>query len=735
MLPGTVVTHIPAVRDGGPCDGALCELFNTSEANIFWLKEQLLARVSVIVATLLIAWILAALPVHVLAAETASGDHVKVRWLAPEVFSASGAETVGLYFEVDPQWHVYWRNPGDSGAAPRFDFATQQVQVGKVQWPFPARLPIAHLTNLGYEGNVAYLFTLEPEDGARQISVTVDLEWLVCKVDCIPGFGRMTLKRPVSEQVRWNETDRQLRDRFLAQVPQNGERGAASPWQPAGLMPVSDNRIRLTLTPADVSAEPPRVFPLNGELISAREPELQTADNSLHYLFRRMPGVALPESTGFVVSDGRQAWQFNAVPFNVEFSAPFNASKATDITQKESRPLWLLLLAAFAGGIILNLMPCVFPVLSIKLMGLIQTPAQQRLKESLGYTAGVLVTFTALGALLLALRATGAAIGWGFQLQSSPVVLTLIALFWLMALSFSGVFEFGHRLVSLAGNQRGGSFVTGMLAVFVATPCTGPFMGVALGAAAVLPALSAMLIFLGLGAGLAAPFVLLSLSPALLRRLPKPGQWMETLRQFLAFPLYATVIWLLWVLGRLTGDGGWIVGSLLLLMLTFALWLGKTLKRHGNVVAAIVMALSLAGAFHTLWQEKADTAAATGKGPWQPYDPVAIQQARDQQRPVFIDYTAAWCITCQVNKSLVLDTQPVLDVFERHNVLLIRADWTHHDPDITAALEQLGRNSVPVYAWYAAGASQAELLPQVLQARMIRALFNKDTHQATEVTP
>ncbi|MEZ5535884.1 MAG: thioredoxin family protein [Thiolinea sp.] len=650
------------------------------------------------------------------AQETASGDHVNIRWLAPDTFAAGKTEAIGFYFEVAPEWHVYWRNAGDSGAAPRFDVQAEGATTDPVQWPFPTRLPIAHLTNLGYEGNVAYLLPVTPEAGAEQLSLYVDLEWLVCKVDCIPGFGQMTLSRAVAAQAQWQTDDLALRDRFLSQVPKPQ---ADSPWSVSALQTIADSEIKLSLQAVQSTGTgtAPEVFPLSGDLITASQPQMEQDGDTLHYTFSRVPGAALPAdaTTDFVISDGKQAWQLQQVAFRTaatptQFPAP-------------AQPLWLLLLAAFAGGIILNLMPCVFPVLSIKLLGLVQSGAAKRWHEALAYTAGVLVTFAALGGLLLLLRAGGNAIGWGFQLQSAPVILALIVLFWLMALSFSGVFEFGHRLVTLTGHPRGGAFVTGMLAVFVATPCTGPFMGVALGAAAVLPATSALAIFLGLGAGLAAPFVLLCLSPALLKRLPKPGPWMDTLRQLLAFPLYATVIWLLWVLGRLMGDSGWLVGSLLMLVLVFAIWLGRSGSQTRRWSATAVALLAMVMAFRALQLPSADSTEANTAGAWQAFDPALIQQARADNKPVFIDYTAAWCITCQVNKKLVLDTQPVQELFSANNVLLIRADWTHHDAAITESLAGFGRNSVPVYAWYAAGAAQAELLPQILQARMIRDLF------------
>lgn len=669
-------------------------------------------------AKYILAVILLGLATAVSAQDSASGDHVRVRWLAPQSFAAGETETIGFYFEVDPEWHVYWRNAGDSGAAPRFDITTDGAGAGEIQWPFPVRLPIEHLTNLGYKGNVAYLFDVTPAADADGLSLKVNLEWLVCKINCIPGFGTMSLERPVTTAGDWSSGDRALRDRFAQRVP---AAGSASPWQAVSLSESGGDKVRLTLEGPD---QAPRIFPLDGELLTAQEPALHTDGNRLHYTFERVPGAQRPEAAGFVVSDGERAWQFDGIPF---------AAAPADTAEGEVVSLWWLLLAAFAGGALLNLMPCVFPVLSIKLFGLINahTGAAGRLREGLVYSAGVVVTFAALGGLLLALRAGGVAVGWGFQLQSAPVVLALILLFWLMALSFSGVFEFGHRLMNLAGSSRGGSFATGVLAVFVAAPCTGPFMGAALGAAAVLPAASAMTVFVGLGAGLAAPFLLLCASPALLERLPAPGPWMEKFRQLLAFPLYATVIWLLWVLGRLLGDSGWLIGTLLLLAVVFALWLGRNFARAGRVAGYLLAIGALATAFGAL--RAPETEPQLAQGGWQPYDRAAIEEARANGRAVFIDYTAAWCITCQVNKKLVLDTPATMALFAANGVLLVRADWTSQDPAITRALAELGRNSVPVYAWYPPGAGEPQLLPQILQQHMIAGLFDAEANlQLTE---
>ncbi|WP_078083521.1 protein-disulfide reductase DsbD family protein [Microbulbifer mangrovi] len=661
--------------------------------------------------------------------ETASGDHVKVRWLAPDTF-ADATETIGFYFEVDPGWHVYWRNAGDSGAAPRFDFVGASGDVGEIQWPFPVRLPIEHLTNLGYAGDVAYLLAVKPN--ASRMELVVNLEWLVCKVDCIPGYGTMILSRPVGDAVQWSPQDKALRDRFAARVPGAADAGNF-PWTvgQVSAAPEGDS-LQLILEAGESARErpAPNVFPVDGGLLTAKAPQVEQSENTIRYTFQRVPGAPVTPATGFVVSDGERAWQLE----DVEVQAPSSSAPASQPAPVDGgQPLWLLVVAAIAGGAILNLMPCVFPVLSIKLFGLMgpEAAASGRLKEGLRYAAGVLVTFAALGALLLILRAGGAAIGWGFQLQSAPVVLGLILLFWVMALSFSGLYEFGHHLMNLAGNSRGGAFVTGVLAVFVAAPCTGPFMGAALGAATLLPAYGAMAIFLGLGVGLALPFVLLCVFPALLNRLPAPGPWMETLRQFLAFPLYATVIWLMWVLGRLIGESGWLISALLMLAVVFAFWLGRHQFRGSRwiawalVLAALVMSF---GAVSKLQQNGSGVKSAQteSEAGWQPYNRNAINQALARNQAVFIDYTAAWCITCQVNKKLVLESEGVEALFRKNDVFLVRADWTDQDPEITRALGELGRNSVPVYAWYAPGERTPVLLPQILKAEMIEALFNPE---------
>ncbi|WP_111641787.1 protein-disulfide reductase DsbD family protein [Marinimicrobium alkaliphilum] len=651
----------------------------------------------------------------VLANERLSADHVEVRWLAPETFAEGETVTLGVYFEIDPGWHLYWRNPGDSGAEPRFQFSGN-ADVGDILWPIPKRMAIAHLTNIGYEDHIAYLFEVTPEAGAEQLLLEVDLEWLVCEVECIPGFGVLRLERAVSAETRWPDSERAIKTHFSARLPQPA---SVSPWQITGAW---QQLRQLFIDVAGEGDEPPQLFPGDGGFVASGEPDWEPTERG----FRAQIGtsaMAAPETLDLVLVEGERGWAFPSVLLG---DAP-----ATRVSEPlASATFWVLLLSALIGGVILNLMPCVFPVLSIKLFSLINAQGEggaalaHRTREGLLYTAGVLTTFAALGALFLVLRASGAAVGWGFQLQSPGVVLGLALLFWVMALSFLGVFEFGHGLMRLAGKSQGSSsFMTGVLAVFVAAPCTGPFMGAALGASATLPPIQAMAIFIGLGLGLALPFLILALSPRLSARLPRPGAWMDTLRQFLAFPLFATVIWLLWVLGRLLGDSGWLLGSSLLLLVAFAIWLAKAQRALWRTIALLLaIGATLVGLYRV--ETQAPPTPGDVEGEWSAYNPARISEARATGQAVFIDYTAAWCITCQVNKTLVLDTREANELFARHDVLRIRADWTRYDQVITDSLAQLGRSSIPVYAFYPADGGEVQLLPQVLTLSILREIFD-----------
>ncbi|MFW5927017.1 MAG: protein-disulfide reductase DsbD family protein, partial [Wenzhouxiangella sp.] len=389
----------------------------------------------------------------------------------------------------------------------------------------------------------------------------------------------------------------------------------------------------------------------------------------------------------------------------------------------------LALLLALAGGVLLNLMPCVFPVLSIKALSLTAGAGHDQRAHALAYTAGVLLSFAVLAGVLLALRAGGEAIGWGFQLQSPWVVGILIYLLFALALSLSGLFEFGSRLMG-AGQQlteRGGvsgSFFTGILACVVASPCTAPFMGAALGAAVLMPWPMAMAVFLALGLGLALPILALSFSPALARRLPRPGPWMETFKQAMAFPLYLAVVWLLWVLGRQVGADGLAAVLAGLVVLAFVLWLGGR-RDHGPTLAALrhtAVALGLISALAALAAGvRFDTDGRTPEaGDWERWSPERLAELReDPDRAVLVNMTADWCVTCLVNERVALDTGAVREALEANDVVYLKGDWTRRDETITEYLAEFGRNGVPLYVLYPRDGGEPKVLPQVLSPGLV----------------
>jgi thiol:disulfide interchange protein DsbD len=387
------------------------------------------------------------------------------------------------------------------------------------------------------------------------------------------------------------------------------------------------------------------------------------------------------------------------------------------------------LLGALLGGLILNLMPCVFPILAIKVVGFTRHADDRRGHRVAGmaYTAGVIVSFAALGALMLALRAAGEQLGWGFQLQSPAVVAALAALFTLLGLNLAGLFEFGSflpsRLASLESRHPvANAFISGVIAVAIASPCTAPFMGASLGLAIGLPAAQALLIFVAIGLGMAIPYLAASWVPAVARLLPRPGAWMDVFRKLMAFPMFATVAWLVWVLGQQSGVDG--AGALLALLVAMSMlvWALTLRGRARAVIGAIAVAslALLAGAVgDNITMPRAQAASARTDGPWQPWEPGRVDQLVAGGQPVFVDFTAAWCVTCQYNKRTTLSRSDVMADLAAKNVALLRADWTRQDPAITAALGQLGRNGVPVYVFYSAGKPPV-VLSEVLSAQEVR---------------
>jgi thiol:disulfide interchange protein len=668
--------------------------------------------------TMIVFFLILSAVVPAFAVENIKAPHVKISWIAPDKISTSKPDTIGLQFLVDPEWHIYWKNSGDSGAPPKFEFKDSTFSIGPAQWPIPKRIPVGHLVNIGYEKQVVFLFQVSPNIGANELKLSLNLEWLVCKEECIPGLVEMSLSRPLTEgDSVWKKADKTIIEQFASLIP----RTDPSPWE-LKLVEKSEGKLVVAVSKKDSkSTSWPELFPIDGEGINPQAPATAQVGNDMHYTFSTPAVRNAADKQSFLLAADSKSWEHE-----ISISTASDEEK-TSSTGTAQASFISLLFFAFLGGIILNLMPCVLPVLSIKFLSLMKTSAAERRKDALLYLAGVMTTFFALGAVFLILRSAGAAIGWGFQLQSPYIILFLILLFWFMSLNFLGVFEFGEAITNIAGNtNRTGSFSTGILAVFVAAPCTGPFMGTALGASATLPAVQALGIFLSLGLGLGFPFVLVSFAPSFYKLIPKPGAWMERLKQFLAFPLLGTVIWLMWVLGIQLGTDGWLLACTLLLLIAFGFWIGKSNRKFLKTIASVLIVTAVCLGFVAIPKFQSMATAAENKVTtgWTKFDPEQIKSARTKGQSVFVDFTAAWCITCQVNKKTVLETDKITKLFQDNNVLAMRADWTNQDPVITKTLAEFNRNSVPVYLFYDKGAD-AEILPQILTINMIEKLFNK----------
>lgn len=583
----------------------------------------------------------------------------------------------GILFKLEPGWHVYWKNPGDSGEPPRASWRLPSgFSAGTIQWPVPKVIRVGPLANFGYEGSVLFPVRIQTPPGARKAELKADLEWLICKEECLPAAGqaRLTLPAAASAAPDPRRTALFAKAREALPAPRPGLSVSAK---------AREGGFELSVRPPGEYV----FFPADPLTLEHAAPQLaETAGGVTRLLLvgseaalkrpERLRGtLALPEGGG------------------VDLDLPLSGG---------GLPLWALW-GAFAGGILLNLMPCVFPVLAIKALGFIQAKDKPLLKHGLAYSAGVIACFLALGALLLALRAGGAVVGWGFQLQSPPFTAAMALLFLLIALNMLGVFEVA---LAFSGAGGGGAFLSGVFAVLVATPCTAPFMGAALGLALTLSAPAAMALFAALGAGMAAPYLFLCWRPGALRLLPKPGAWMETLKQALAFPMLAAAVWLFWVFARQAGAdaaarllwAAWCAG--------LAAWVWG---RWGAKFAAPVLGAALALALGA-----AGVLAPEPDPLWEPWSREREASLRAEGRPVLVDYTAAWCITCQVNERGALSSRAVRARMKEVGVAALKADWTNRDPEITESLGRLGRSGVPVYAYYAPGAKEARLLPTIL---------------------
>ncbi len=658
-------------------------------------------------------------------AQPETGPKVAARLVSEDtVVAPGGTVTMALEEKIAPEWHTYWKNPGDAGAPTEIEWTLPAGwKAGAIQWPLPKRLPVGPLMDYGYEGTPWLLIPLTAPADAPPGPVTIKAKasWLVCKNICIPEDATLTLNLTVGPGGRDPAVAKQFAAaRALLPI--------ASPWMVT--YSLSGAHLDMHVAAPSLATRHPATadfFPATSGLIKNPAPQLVGyAPDGL--VLRLTPGPkAKGTLEGLLVLTGTdgstQALEVSATPGPVP-PADFSSAGSGDLS------LWLALAFAFLGGLILNVMPCVLPILAMKALALANHGAKGK-SESFAYAAGAVLSFAMLGLSVLLLRAGGESVGWGFQLQSPIAVAGFALLVFAVGLNLSGLFEIGsitagEGLASRGGNL--GAFFTGVLAVAVAAPCTAPFMAAALGAALALPTVLALTVFVTLGLGFASPFLLLGLWPRGLAFIPKPGLWMLTFKQFLAFPMYGAAVWLVWVLAQQTGPNGVAIVLAAGIALALALWLWGVTRDTRRRTAGLVAALLILGAglygVSRLGGAQASAPAAQASKLGEPYTAAKLASLRAANRAVFVDATAAWCITCLVNEDAVLSRDNVKSAFAAKNVAYLVADWTNQNPEITALLKENGRSGVPLYLYYAPGAAKPVVLPQILTESGVLATIN-----------
>jgi thiol:disulfide interchange protein len=658
----------------------------------------------------------------------AEANHIEARLLAETSTPAPGSR-VTLAFAMKPEknWHGYWRNPGDAGIETLVKWdAPKGLTFGPLQYPVPQTLLIVGLMNYVYETDYVHLVTLDvPKNLApgTKLPISAKLDWLACSDVCVPETATLKLDLIVGDGAIAPDTRAEF-DRWRATMPR--PLGGPAHYQ------VVNGRFRLEVPfPADAKADKAYFFPITDGAIDYAAPQTVAREGDrmvIETVARPSPPAKIE---GVVRLGASTGVELTATPGVVAATAP-GASDGTDATTDKGGAIGFLaaLGGALLGGLLLNVMPCVFPILSLKALSLARAGGEPRhaRAEALAYTAGVILVCLALGAIILILRAAGDQAGWAFQLQNPHVIAGLLLLVLAIGLNLAGLFELpvisaGGSLASKGGTA--GAFWTGALAAFVATPCAGPFLGVALGAALLLPVPQAMAIFAGLGLGLALPFLALGFIPALRARLPKPGAWMDTMRRILAVPMLLTALGLAWVLGRQAQVDGMTLGLAAALLLALGLWWvgrrqGRLLPRAWwPVLPALAAAIALIAIVPRSAPAAQPPATATSN---LPFDEVKLAALRAEGRPVLLYFTADWCLTCKVNEKVAIERAEVSDAFARKKVAVMVGDWTNGDPAISRFLGAHGRSGVPFYLFYPADRSPPRELPQVLTPGMLAGL-------------
>ncbi len=660
------------------------------------------------------------------------------RWVEPGEPLALGVQLV-----MEEGWHSYWENPGDAGEPTEIAWRLPSgFTVSEVQWPIPEKIDGGPLRSYGYSDEVVLLAEVTPPDDlvpGSTAELAATASWLICADVCLFAEEEVALSLPVRSSPAMVAAPPAAIERARARVP------VALPGWRVEAKAYANSFALSILPPVGTVADLEDAYFFPADLMvlehAAAQPVTRDGDTFLMALQQskyaegtptRLRGV-LVAGPGRVLDADRQ---YRALAVDVPLEA--GAVAADQSAGSGPLPLLVVLLLALGGGLLLNLMPCVFPILSIKVLGFVQygrLEAAQVRRHGLTFALGVIVSFLVLAAALLMLRAAGNQVGWGFQLQSPSFVAGMAFLFFAFGLSLLGVFELGASAPRWAAGALGNgagyrrSFLDGALATLVATPCTAPFMGAALGAAIVMPTAIALLVFAFLGIGMALPYIVLTWVPGLMAKLPRPGPWMVTLKHALAFPMIATSIWLAWVLGNQVGVDGMALLLVGLLLLGVALWVlgrwpGVRVSGRVRIVTRIAAGLAFVMAFTAAYQGVQLPAApasglTTSDQQWQPFSAASVDALSAEGRPVFVDFTAAWCLTCQVNKRTTLGSSAVRAAFAEKGVTLMRADWTSRNDAITRALASHGRNGVPLYVLYPGGDGEPALLPEVLTESIV----------------
>ena len=690
--------------------------------------------------------------------EQKAAAHIKVGLVSEQGYLVAG-ETAPLALRLLPDegWHTYWKNPGDTGLPTRVIWQLpEQFRAGDLEWPVPERIDYQGAVNFGYHGetwlpvsiSVPASISSSAINGQGEITLSATAKWLICKDVCIPGKAELQLVLPLRDRSQANiqeSVNHPLFDKARSKIPRLIYTSNAA----YAVDEQVDIAVALNALPAFDRL--PQVFIGSAGIVdNFDKPSIKIAADQLHISAKKDYYLEeAPELLSVLLVTAAEEGQSQAIEFTARKKAALaivdnslvNEVASSNIASAEtSAPISILyaLLLAVVGGLILNAMPCVFPVLSLKIVSLVESGNHnsiERRRHGIAYTAGVILSFLLIAGLLIALRFAGEQIGWGFQLQSPWFIAFLVYLLFVLGLSLSGFIELGSSLQNLGaglGNKERsssdwrGSFFTGVLATVVATPCTAPFMGTAMGFALGQSAVVALLIFAAMGLGLALPFLLIAFIPFLANALPKPGNWMVRLKEFLAFPIYLTVIWLLWVFSRQTGGDAVALMLVGLVLVALALWIWRQTQFRDDAfisraVAAFILVAAIGLALYAASVERSeivavDTAAVESDA--QEYTPERLQQALDNGEAVFVNMTADWCITCKVNERIALGTNKVKSAFAAQSITYLKGDWTNSDPVITEYLATFSRNGVPLYVYYAPGKT-AVVLPQILTPSIV----------------